>query len=116
MLLYNRKLKTVKYITLYCNVHFYPQGLEVPEDSAMGLRINRAWTVRAKGMVNMGDEGDGGPGVPGAHDYDEGWGVDLVPEMRDESAVVANPLYRQGSFMTKAHKVMPQEFIENTKL
>ncbi|CAL1536577.1 unnamed protein product [Lymnaea stagnalis] len=88
-----------------------PQGLEVPADEKAGLKINRQWTVRGSKGLDFSDITE-----ESKMEYDEGWGVEVVPEMRSESAVISNPLFRQNSFLQKGVKVIPEEFIENTKL
>lgn len=84
-----------------------PLGLEIPADKKTGAQINRQWTVRGtKGMLEEAD-------IP-RMDYDEGWGVEIVPELRSESSVTSNPLFHH--FAQKEVKVLPDETIENTKL
>lgn len=83
-----------------------PQGLEIPNTELEGVKINRQWTVRAKGMLGVDEP---------VADYDDSWDVEAVPEMRNEKVTV-NPLFRQNSFLTKGVKVMPEEFVENTRL
>lgn len=90
-----------------------PQGLELPADEKAGMKINRHWTVRgSKAIGDFSENGELSPNV----EYNDGWGVEIVPEMRPESAVVTNPLFQPNSFLQKGVKVMPDEFIENTKL
>ncbi|GFO20005.1 arrestin domain-containing protein 4-like [Plakobranchus ocellatus] len=102
-----------------------PQGLEIPENKEAGPKIDRQWTVRGSISLSLadGDAGggieNGGPGGAGGpyvvQDYDEGWGVGLVPELRSESAVVNNPLF-QHHIPAPGAKLIPEEFLENTKL
>ncbi|CAG5133557.1 unnamed protein product [Candidula unifasciata] len=73
-----------------------PQGLEIPADEKLGLKINRQWTIQTE--------------------YNDGWGVEIVPEMRPEDAVIANPLFQHNLALQKGVKVYPDEVIENTKL
>lgn len=91
----------------------HPQGPEVPKVSHA---VNSQWTIRASGL----------PMLPGNNelqqqqqhaDPHQDWGlVSGVPEMRGEKVVVNNPLFRQGSIMTKGVKVVPDELMENTRL
>ncbi|KAK7495732.1 hypothetical protein BaRGS_00012952 [Batillaria attramentaria] len=95
----------------------HPQGLEVPGAGfgpAAGGERNSQWTIRTKGLpVDMTEEGTGADlGDPQHH-----WGVATgVPELRGDKVVVNNPLFRQGSFMTKGVKAIPEEHMENTRL
>ena len=105
-----------------------PLGLEVPENEHMGQKINRQWTVRGSqaliilpdGELGDGGDGSGGSGGKAPHeqdDYDAGWGVNMVPELRNDSEVVSNPLYREAQrSSTRAARVIPPELLENTKL
>ncbi|GFR85528.1 arrestin domain-containing protein 4-like [Elysia marginata] len=97
-----------------------PQGLEVPNSEHVGMKIHKQWTVRGSQALLFPDGEAGGDGSSSAqqqnpaHDYDEGWGVNLVPELRNESEVVTNPLFQQQQ--TKGARDIPEELLENTKL
>lgn len=109
-----------------------PQGLEVPLNEQIGSKIERQWTVRGSQALMFADgeleaEGDnsadgGGRRASNAipQDYDEGWGVNLVPEMRNESEVINNPLFghhqHQQQQQVRHARDIPEEFLENTKL
>ena len=104
-----------------------PQGLEVPNNEQAGRRIHKGWTVRGSQALLFPDggpgDGENGAGDSGGqqphveHDYDEGWGITLVPELRNASEVVTNPLYQhQQNHVTKGARDIPEELLENTKL
>lgn len=90
-----------------------PQGLEIPTDEKAGLKINRNWTVRgSKNFQEFDENGDEKLQM----EYNDGWGVEIVPEMRPEAAVIANPLFQHNFVRQQGIKVYPDEVIENTKL
>ncbi|RUS87184.1 hypothetical protein EGW08_005024 [Elysia chlorotica] len=105
-----------------------PQGLEVPSTELAGRKVHKGWTVRGSQAILFPDDGGdsttrdsvGGtqpaPGEPDL-DYDEGWGITLVPEMRRDNEVVTNPLFvHQQNQVTRGARDIPEELLENTKL
>jgi Arrestin (or S-antigen), C-terminal domain/Arrestin (or S-antigen), N-terminal domain len=84
-----------------------PHGFEIPKDVKTGVNINRHWTVRGSKGIDLQD-------LDKVVDYDDGWGVEIVPELRPDSSVISNPLFQQNVFFDT--KAIPEESIENTKL
>ncbi|KAI8778690.1 arrestin domain-containing protein 2 [Biomphalaria glabrata] len=87
-----------------------PHGFEVPKDEKTGLNINRQWTVRGTKGIDLLDHQDSEKPM----DYNDGWGVEIVPELRPDSAVITNPLFQQN--IAQDLKIIPEESMENTRL
>ncbi|KAH9500704.1 hypothetical protein Btru_076320 [Bulinus truncatus] len=89
-----------------------PHGFEVPKDEKTGLNINRQWTIRGTKGIDLHDQDNSAKVM----EYNDGWGVEIIPEMRPDSAVVSNPLFQQNTYFTNDAKMIPEESVENTKL